>query len=111
ASRLAPDDDRVWLAKAGLDGASGRLDEAAQWLERCTKRRPDDPAVWRARLDLARTREDADGVCRALARLPADALLAAERIDLRAWLASRRGDRNAEREALEQRVKLGPADT
>ena len=45
-----PDDDRVWLAHANLAVLRGRLSDAAQWLDACVKRRPDDPVVWRARL-------------------------------------------------------------
>ena len=45
-----------------------------RWLDACLRRRPDDPAVWRARLDWARAAEDEAEVRRALAHLPADHL-------------------------------------
>ena len=111
AARLAPDDDRVWLARAGLEAASGRFDAAARWLDRCTKRRPDDPAVWLARLDLARAREDAEAARLAYSHLPPEALSETESLDLRAWLSARLGDHADEREALTRRVNLGPAET
>src|SRR5262249_54384918 len=46
AAGLAPEDDRVWLARASLAFQTGGYDEAASWLSRCANRRPDDPAVW-----------------------------------------------------------------
>ena len=58
ASRLAPDDDRVWLAQASLAMQSGRFDEASFWLERCCRLRPADPDVWRARLNRKGRLED-----------------------------------------------------
>ena len=54
AKQSAPDDDRVWLGLADLATRTGRFDEAGDWLTRCERARPDDPAVWRARLDWAR---------------------------------------------------------
>jgi len=47
----------------------------------------------------------------ALSRLAADALTESEALEFRAWLAARRGDRDDERQNLERRVSLGPADT
>ena len=47
------DDDRVWLGRANVAITTGNWDEAAPWLDRCVLKRPDDPAVWRARLELA----------------------------------------------------------
>lgn len=110
AARKAPDDDRVWLARASLAFQDARYDEARQWLDRCLERRPKDPAVWMARLTLAREIEDLDEVQRALEVLPADRLTAAERLSLFAWLARRRGDTTAEQDALERLLTLPPAD-
>ncbi len=53
AGQLAADDDRVWLGKANLAIREGSYDEAARWLDACQRRRPEDPAVWRSRLDWA----------------------------------------------------------
>ena len=51
--KAAATDDRVWLGRANLAIRTGRFDEAARWLDACSERRPDDPVVWRARLELA----------------------------------------------------------
>lgn len=105
------EDDRVWLARANLALRAGRLDEAARWLGRCVERRPDDPAVLRARLELARANGDLDSVWRAMDRLPADSLAGNEIHRLRAWLAARLGNRAAERSALSDVLRLEPGDT
>src|SRR5262249_21283507 len=42
ASRQAPDDDRVWLARGHLALIQGDLDEADRWLSDCEGRRPQD---------------------------------------------------------------------
>ena len=46
ASRLAPNDDRVWLGRANLAIRNGSFDLAAGLLDDCLKRRPDDVPVW-----------------------------------------------------------------
>jgi len=106
ASRLAPDDDRVWLARASLAIQTGRFPEALNWLDRCVRRRPLDPAVWRLRLDWARAVGNLDEARRAMALIPADELTEAERLELRAWLASQIGNIKAERAAFEQLITL-----
>jgi len=109
--KAAGDDDRVWLGRANLAIRTGRFDEAARWLGACLQRRPDDPAVWRARLDLARASGDREGVWQALDRLSAETLAPAEVLRLRAWLAARLGDVAAERTALAAAVEQEPQDT
>ena len=109
AAKLAPEDDRVWLAMASLALQTGRCDEAASWLDRCAARRPEDPAVWRAQLERAHAVGDLAGVRRALTHLPADLFTAAERLGLRAWLAAHR-DPESERRALEQLIAIAPGD-
>ena len=111
AARLAPDDDRVWLAQVNLAIKSGQFAEAARLLDRCTERRPDDQSVWLARLDLARARDDIEGARQAFARLPADLFAPAERLSMQAWIASHRGDHDTERKALEEVVRLAPGDS
>jgi tetratricopeptide (TPR) repeat protein len=111
AARRAPDDDRVWLALAALAIQTGRFEEAASWLDRCVRRRPEDPVIWRAWLDRARAAGDLAGVRRALAHLPAEEFTTAQQWALRAWLASRRGDAAAERHTLEQLIAVAPGDT
>ena len=53
AIEKAPQDDRVWLGRGYLALRDGRLAEAQSWLDACRRRRPDDPVVWRARLEWA----------------------------------------------------------
>ena len=110
ARQAAPDDDRVWLALADLATRSGRFDEAGEWLTRCERARPDDPAVWRARLEWARAAGRPDEVMRAARHLPASGFPRRRVLALRAWLAARSGDRQAERAALEELIALEPAD-
>jgi len=111
AARKAPEDDRVWLARANLAVLRGQLPEAARWLHACLKRRPDDPVVWRALLRWARAADSIDEARRAVAHLPAERFKPAELPSLRAWFAAREGRTDEERTALEEAVKLVPADT
>jgi tetratricopeptide (TPR) repeat protein len=108
AFRAAPDDDRVWLAQAGLATQSGRFAEAFSWLERCCARRPLDQDVWRARLDCARAALDQGEVRNALFHLSAELFTENDRLALRAWLASRLGNTEAERGALERLTTIAP---
>ncbi len=111
AGKKAPDDDRVWLAKANLATQAGRFADAARWLDRCQARRPDDPAVWRARLDLAQASNNVNDALSALPHVQADTLSPAEVESVHAWLAERRGDRAGQRAALERLILLDPGDT
>ncbi len=110
AGAKAPDDDRVWLGRANLAVWEGRFDEAARWLERCLRRRPEDPAVWRACLRCARAADDPVAVWRALEHLTTADLEPADLPAVRAWLAFRAGRPDLERPALEERVNLRPED-
>ncbi len=110
AGQLDPQDDRVWLAKASLALQSGRPDQAAAWLDRCTERRPEDPAVWRTRLDHARATGDLAEVRRCLRHLPADRFRGDQRLALRAWIAGRRGDRAREEQALDRWIAAAPGE-
>ncbi len=71
SGNLSPQDDRVWLGKAHLATLLGRFDEARTWLDRCLKRRPDDVAVWRLRLDWAMAADRPAEARATLAHLPA----------------------------------------
>jgi len=104
-------DDGYWLARANLAVRSGRLDEAARWLDACQLRRPHDPVVWRSRLEWAEAADRVDRVREALAQLPADSLSPEKVARLQAWLAARRGDAKRERHALDELIKLNPDDT
>jgi enediyne biosynthesis protein E4 len=105
------DDDRVWLGRAHHAIRTGRFRDAAAELERCLKRRPDDPAVWRARLDLALATDDVAGFWAAVDHLPADRFDAAEIHSLRAWLAASRGETAVERHELTAQLQDAPANT
>jgi tetratricopeptide (TPR) repeat protein len=108
AAQAAPDDDRIWLGWASLATRQGHFEESRRWLDRCLERRPDDPVVWRARLDWARAAEIESEVRRALGHLPPDRVPATEVLALRAWFAHRSGDTNRQRRALEELIKLDP---
>ena len=110
ASKLAPDDDRVWLAEAGLAMLDTRLEDASKRLDDCLKRRSDDPAVWLGKLKLARAKGDVEGVQKALDHLPPDTLLESEALELRAWIDTRRNDLKDQRKTLERRIEVEPAD-
>jgi len=111
AEKQAPDDDRVWLGRANLAVWSGRFDEADRWLNACLERRPRDPAVWQARFDWARAAGRVDRAEEAFAQLPTDWMEPTEVLEVHAWLAGRRGDREAERLALERLIELAPSDS
>ncbi len=104
----APQDDRVWLARAYLALRDGRLVEARSWLDACRRRRADDPVVWKARLEWAIAADRPDEAAAALPFVGADDLSPARVHELRAWFASHRGDLAAERRALEQAVAADP---
>ena len=102
AGKQAPEDDRVWLARAHLAIRLGEFTEAEEWLDRCLARRPRDPVVWRMKLDCALAAGRPEEVREALPHLPA-ALEPSDRLPaLRAWLAARSGDQQGERLALKR---------
>ena len=91
AGRAAPEDDRVWLGKANLATRTAEFGEAEAWLERCLERRPEDPAVWRARLEWAMASDQAVGGGRSGAALAGRWAGAGSLLALRAWLAAQDG--------------------
>ena len=98
-------------ARANLAIRTGQFRRAAEWLDACARRRPDDSAVWRARLELARATGDLAGAWRGLEHLPADRLVA-DRPAPAPRLARRADGRlQAERAALSALVELEPGDT
>jgi enediyne biosynthesis protein E4 len=109
-ARSASEDDRAWLGKAKLATRVGEYDEAARWLAACLRRRPDDIAVWRARLDWALATHRLADVRQALGHLPVADSTPVELQQLTAWLAAVRGDLDSERRALERLIALNPAD-
>ncbi len=110
AERESPDDDRVWLGRAILATQAGRFDEADGWFKKCLERRPEDPDVWRARLDWALDQDKLDQVAQILPHLPADRLSHVQVLDLRARFAAYQGEAEAERAALTKLLALEPGD-
>ncbi len=104
-------DERVWLGRARLAILSGRFGEARTWLTRCLDRRPDDPVIWRACLDLAMASEEYPRFWEAARRIPVETLLPEEVAVLRWWLASQGADTRAERREAERLVELQPLQT
>ncbi len=104
------EDDRVSLGRANLAIRDGWFDLAAQLLGTCLRRRPDDVAVWRARLNWALATNQLAAVLEASDHLPADRAAPAEIAKLAAWIARQHGDVDAERRALERLIGANPAD-
>jgi len=105
------DDDRVWLGRAYLATRTGQFDLANKVLEHCLERRPNDPVVWRAGLELAQASGDLALGWRALEHLPAEGLSAVELARTRAWLVTGTVDIQTERRALLALLEQDPADT
>ena len=93
-------DDRVWLGKANLAAWTGQFDEASRWLAECVRRRPEDQAVWRARLECARAGGDLASFRLAAQQLSLVGFTRPELLGLRAWLAARTGSTQLESEIL-----------
>jgi tetratricopeptide (TPR) repeat protein len=110
ASRLAPDDDRVWLGRANLAIRTGELAEAERLLNACRLRRPEDIPVWRARLGWGMAARRIDLVNEALKHLSTIQSTPAKFHRITAWLAMNRGDFATERQELELLLEADPAD-
>ncbi len=95
-----PNDDRVWLGQANLAIWSGRLPDAARWLDACARQRPNDQPVWLARLSLAMSSGDLDETRRAMNHANAAWFLPFEVLRIRAWLAAAGGNDQEERRSL-----------
>jgi thioredoxin-like negative regulator of GroEL len=108
--RLARDDDRIWLGKANLAIRTGTYEEAAQLIDSCLRRRPDDPPVWRARLAWAMRTQRLEDARDALKHLPAAWTTPGEIHRLSAWLVAACGDIERERHELAAVVAEAPED-
>jgi tetratricopeptide (TPR) repeat protein len=108
--RLAPDDDRIWLARANLALRTGAYDEAKRRLDDCVRLRPDDRAVWRARLEWSMRTHQLDEATAALQHLPAELATPAEIHRRAAWIAAQGGDRELEHHELAALVAEAPED-
>jgi thioredoxin-like negative regulator of GroEL len=86
---LAPQDDRIWLARANLATRVGSYGEAERWLDACQKSRPRDGAVWRACLRWAQATGRVDAARSALEHIPACEASVADVHRIAAWLAAR----------------------
>ena len=110
ASRMAPDDDRVWLGRANLAIRTGDVDEARRLLDDCLRSRPEDASVWDARLRLGMATDDVEDVREALSHLLTEGTTPAKVGRVDAWFAAHRGDASAERRSLESLIEADPAD-
>jgi tetratricopeptide (TPR) repeat protein len=110
AGKQAPDDDRVWLGRAHLAMRLGDFAAAERWIAACLSRRPDDPVVWRMKLEIGLAKDQLKEVRQALPHLPGHLEPENRVASLRAWIAKRRGDIEAERNALKALIELNPAD-
>jgi tetratricopeptide (TPR) repeat protein len=104
-----PDDDRVWLGLADLLTRQGRYAEADDFLKRCEATRPDDAAVWTARIDWGVAADRPDEVLKASEHLLASNLRPARILELKAWLAAKSGNQDSEKAALESLIAIEPA--
>jgi thioredoxin-like negative regulator of GroEL len=110
AGRIAPEDDRIWLWKAELATRTKSYEEAARLIDLCLKRRPEDLAVWHARLDWAVATNRVPLAQQALKHLPEAELGSAKIERLAAWFAAQHGDDEAERRNLERLIAVDPTD-
>jgi enediyne biosynthesis protein E4 len=110
ASKLAPDDDRVWLGRANLAVRTGEYDAANRLLDACLSRRPEDVPVWWARLNWGIATNKTDKVEEAMKHIPAALASLAQIHRLSAWLCAQRGDVAGERQQLEALVAANPDD-
>ena len=108
AANQAPGDERVWLGRANLAIRSGSSPRRHAGWTSVWREAPDDTQVWRSRLDWALAADRADEARAALSHLPAETLSPAEVLELRAWVASRQGERTQEQSALEQWARPRP---
>jgi enediyne biosynthesis protein E4 len=109
-SKADNEDDRVWLGRANQAILTGQFSVAADWLGRCLQRRPNDPSVWQARLDLALAADDLAGFWTAADHLSAQRFDPADVEALRAWLAAHSGESQDERRALTELLRDAPGD-
>jgi tetratricopeptide (TPR) repeat protein len=103
-------DDRIWLGLANLETQVGQFAEAKPWLMRCLEKRPEDFAVWRAALELAKKTNDLEVFASALNHLPASQFTYPEILSLRAWAAGLSQDDARERKALVDLLNVDPYD-
>ena len=108
----ANDDDRnaLSVSRAYVATQAGDFQRAGAELDACLARRPNDPVVWRARLEWAVSAGRLDLAREALGHVPASKIDDRRLWELRAWFVRQRSDDLAERRALEQ-LAQGPGRT
>jgi tetratricopeptide (TPR) repeat protein len=103
-------DDRVWLGRANNAILTGRFAAAADWLDRCIVRRPDDVPSWQARLELAVNTDDTRGFWAAAEHVPADRFDHAAQQALRGWAANHGDDPLREIRELNALIQEAPGN-
>ena len=111
AIRAAPEDDRVWLGHADLALRKEQFVEAGDWLRKCQARRPDDPVVWRARLEWATASGNVDEATEAMRHVPIGSIEPERLLATRAWLAARRETGARSMDALAHLLDRVPGDS
>ena len=96
------------LARAYLATRGGDFQRAETELQSGLSRWPDDPMIWKARLDWAVATGRVEAARAASDHVPARLLDAVEILELRAWFARQRQDTPAERRALEELIAVEP---
>jgi tetratricopeptide (TPR) repeat protein len=104
-------DDRVWLGRGRHALLIGRFGDAEPWLRKCLERRPDDPSVWTAILDLALTTRNPGRFWEAAGKILATRLSERETASIRARIASIGGDRSLEKRELSRLVEVEPSNS
>lgn len=103
-------DDRVWLGRGNQAILTGRFAEAAVWLDRALKARPEDEAVWQAKRALAQATDDIPGLREAARHLFVHPYETRTLHSLRVWLADRLGQHEVERRELLELIRVAPGD-
>ena len=98
-------------ARHVMQSSPARFDAARKGLDRCLERRPDDPVVWLAWLDLAVATDDPDRFWEVAQRIPAELVDPLATQSLRSWVATRSGDRRAETQEWTRLVELQPSSS
>jgi tetratricopeptide (TPR) repeat protein len=107
-SATAADRTVLALARAYLATRAGHFDQARVELEVCRQRRPDEIATWKAWLEWSLAADDPKTAREAMKHLPAQAMSTADATQLHAYFAKHHADATAERQALEELIKIDP---
>ena len=111
AARTAPDDDRVWLARAYLATRYGRYAEGAPWLDRSCGRSPDDPGRLACDVAMGAGRRRPEEAVACAGPDPGRRLTPRGAMVPPRLVRRRRDDAAAERDALEHLIAIEPGNT